>query len=130
MPQPSRRARWTARAWALSSGLAAGLAHPPFGVLPGLLGFAVLMWLLDLAGPNRLRSAFFRGWLAGVGYFAISVWWIVETFQVDAVHQGWMAPFALILTAGGLALFWGLAGLLYRVLKPRGAWKVLVFAGS
>jgi apolipoprotein N-acyltransferase len=130
MPQTSRRAAWTARAWALSAGLAAGLAHPPFGVLPGLLGFAVLLWLLDLSGPRRLHSAFFRAWLAGVGYFAIGVWWIVEPFQVDAVHQGWMAPIALILMAGGLALFWGLAGLAYRAAKPRGPWRLLVFAGS
>ena len=30
----------------------------------------------------------------------------------------------------GLALFWGLAGLAYRALRPRSAWKVLVFAGA
>jgi apolipoprotein N-acyltransferase len=40
-----------------------------------------------------------------------------------------MAPFALLLMAGGLALFWGAAALAYRALRPRGFARVLVFAG-
>lgn len=126
MTQPSG---WTARGLALLAGLAAGLAHPPFGVLPGLLGYALLLVLLTADGPRPRRSAFFRGWLAGLGYFAISMFWITEPFMVDAKNQGWMAPFALVMMAGGLALFWGVAGLLYRVLNPRGFARVLVFAG-
>jgi apolipoprotein N-acyltransferase len=130
----SRRSAWTARLWALCAGLAAGLAHPPFGVLPGLLGFALLLALLDAQGPRPLRQAFFRGWLAGIGYFAISVWWVVEPFMVDAKNQGWMAPFALVLMAAGLALFWGGAALAYRALTPRpgrasALLRVVVFAG-
>jgi apolipoprotein N-acyltransferase len=109
--------------------LAAGFAHPPFGFLPGLLGYALLLAVVDAEGPRPLRSAFFRGWLAGVGYFAVGVWWITEPFMVDAKEQGWMAPFALVLMAGGLAAFWGAAALLYRALKARGAAGVLVFAG-
>jgi len=120
---------WVARGLALLSGVAAGLAHPPFGVLPGLLGYALLLALIDADGPRPLRSALFRGWLGGVGYFSVGVWWITEPFMVDAKEQGWMAPFALVLMAAGLALFWGLAGLAYRALKTGGVAKVLVFAG-
>jgi len=125
----TRPSGWTARGLALLAGLAAGLAHPPFGFLPGLLGYALLLMLLDAPGPRPWRSVFFRGWLAGVGYFAVSVWWITEPFMVDAKAQGWMAPFALVMMAGGLALFWGVAGLLYRALNPRSFARVLVFAG-
>ncbi|HSV02351.1 MAG TPA: apolipoprotein N-acyltransferase [Phenylobacterium sp.] len=121
---------WIARLSALAAGLAAALAHPPFGVLPGLLGYALLLRLLDQAGPRPLRSAFFRAWLAGVGYFGLGCWWIVEPFFVDAKDQAWMAPIALPLTAGGFALFWGLAGLLYRVATPRGPARLIVFAGA
>lgn len=120
----------TARLGALAAGLAAGLAHPPFGLLPGLLGYAVLLRLVEEDGPRPLRSAFFRGWLAGVGYFAISVWWVVEAFLVDAAAHGWMAPFALMFMAAGLALFWGVALLLYRLIAPPGVLRVLAFAGS
>jgi apolipoprotein N-acyltransferase len=122
-------AGWTARFLALAAGLAAALAHPPFGILPGLLGYALLLVLLSSEGPRPRRSAFFRGWLAGLGYFAVSMFWITEPFMVDAKNQGWMAPFALVMMAGGLALFWGAAGLLYRVLNPRSFARVLVFAG-
>jgi apolipoprotein N-acyltransferase len=117
--------------WALVAGLAAGIAHPPFGVLPGLLGYALLLRAIEADTPRPLRSAFFRGWLAGVGYFAVGVWWVVEPFLVDAAVHGWMAPFALILMAGGLALFWGAAALAYRAaIGPRrGLARVFVFAG-
>ena len=120
---------WTARGISLLAGVAAGFAQPPFGVLPGLLGYGLLLALIDAAGPRPLRSATLRGWLAGLGYFAVGTWWIVEPFMVDAKEQGWMAPFALILLSGGLALFWAAAALLYRALKVRGAAGVLVFAG-
>ncbi|RAK57212.1 apolipoprotein N-acyltransferase [Phenylobacterium deserti] len=122
---------WALRLGALLAGLAAGLAHPPFGLLPGLLGYALLLGLLDQPSARPLRQGFFRGWLAGVGYFAVSVWWVVEPFMVDAANQGWMAPFALVLMAGGLALFWGLAGLLYTAVRPQSAaLRVLVLAGA
>jgi apolipoprotein N-acyltransferase len=120
---------WAMRLWALCAGLGAGLAHPPFGVLPGLLGYALLLGLLDTTGERPLRQAFFRGWLAGLGYFGVGCWWIVEPFFVDAQHQAWMAPIALPLMAGGLALFWGGAALLYRWIGHRGIARVFVFAG-
>ena len=120
---------WSGRGLALLAGLAAGLAHPPFGLVIGPLGYALLLVLIDADGPRPLRSALFRGWLAGTGYFSVGMWWIVEPFMVDAREQGWMAPFALILMAGGLALFWGLAALAYRALKTRGTGRILVFAG-
>lgn len=126
---------WTARGAALLAGLAAGIAPPPFGVLPGLLGYALMLRLVEAppivtrTAARPLRQAFFRGWLTGLGYFAVSVWWIVEPFMVDAKTQGWMAPFALVFLAGGLAVFWGAAALLHRALKPAGFLRVLVFAG-
>ena len=122
---------WRARSLALLAGLAAALAHPPFGILPGLLGYAVLLWLLDAVdGPRPLRTAFLRGWLMGLSYFGVSTWWIAEAFMVDAANQGWMAPFAVAAMAAGMALFWGLAAVLYRLLRPAGVRRVLVFAGA
>ena len=115
---------------ALAAGLGAALAHPPFGVLPGLAGYALLLWLVDTADQARpLRSAFWRGWLAGAAYFGLGTWWIAEAFLVDIVHHGWMAPFAVILMAGGIALFWGLACLIYRWTAVTGVARFLVFAG-
>jgi len=124
------RPRWYAPLTALAGGLAAGLAHPPFGVIVGLLGFSLILLRLEtIHGERPRRSAFLLGWLAGLGYFGVSTWWIGEPFLVEPEIYGWMAPFAIVLMGGGLALFWGLAALAYRALRPRSAWKPIVFAG-
>jgi apolipoprotein N-acyltransferase len=115
-------------AWlvAVMAGLLAALAHPPFGFLPGLLAYGVMMRLGD-AAPSRW-SAFRRGWFVGLGYFGLGCWWVAEAFLVDAETFGWMAPFAVILLAGGLALFWGAALALYRALALKGVARLLAFA--
>jgi len=114
----------------LIAGAGTALAFPPFGFLPGLLGYAVLLSAFDAADPARpLRSAFWRGWLAGAVFFLISTWWVAEAFFVDPEKHGWQAPFAVAGMAGGLGLFWGLVGLGYRLLKPAGPLRVLAFAG-
>jgi len=117
---------WRDRLLALGAGGAAAIAHPPFGFLPGLLGYGLLLWLTDRAA--NARSAFLRGWLAGTTYFAVSVWWIAEAFYVD-IRQAWMAPFAILFLATGLALFWGAATALYKRFAPAGVLRVIAFAG-
>ncbi len=126
----SRRDRLILRfgriALALLAGAGAALAHPPFGVLPGLLGYALLMLLAERS--RTVRGGFWMGWLAGFAYFLISCWWVAEAFLVNPA-QAWMAPFAASLLPIGLGLFWGAATALYRRLAPVGATRVLVFAG-
>ncbi len=94
--------------------MATGLA--PLGLwwlaLPAL---ATALWLARKTTPGQ--SAWV-GWLVGVGYFGTGLNWIVEPFMVDAAADGWMAPFALVLMAGGLALFWA-AGLGIGASLPR-----------
>jgi apolipoprotein N-acyltransferase len=110
---------------ALAAGAAAALAHPPFGILPGLLGYALLMFLSERS--TTVRGAFWMGWLAGFGYFFISCWWVAEAFLVNA-EQAWMAPFAASGLPIGLGLFWGTATALYRRFLPSGMKRVLFFA--
>ena len=72
-------------------------------------------------------TAFFNGWAFGLGYFALALHWIVQPFMVDAARDGWMAPFALLFMATGLALFWAAAFGAARSLAPgRGAALALV----
>jgi len=93
---------------ALAAGALAALGQAPFSVVAaGVLGlFAGLALFLAARG---WRAAFAAGWAFGTGYFAVALFWIVEPFLVDVARHGWMAPFALVLMAGGLALFWGAA---------------------
>ncbi|MDO9587838.1 MAG: apolipoprotein N-acyltransferase [Brevundimonas sp.] len=110
---------------ALAAGAAAALAHPPFGFLPGLAGYALLMFLAERS--TSVRGGFWMGWLAGVAYFFISCWWVAEAFLVNPA-QAWMAPFAASLLPIGLGLFWGTATALYRRFLPGGVKRVLFFA--
>jgi apolipoprotein N-acyltransferase len=122
---------WSARGLAVLAGVAPALAHPPWGLWPGLFGFALIFALVDRPSPVRpLRSSFFRGWLAGCGYFTISLIWLVQPFLIDAKEQAWMAPFALAGVVAGMALFWGSACLLFTIVKGPGAVRVLAFAAA
>lgn len=96
------------RRWALAALATGALAAPgqaPWGLWPlTILGMAGLFWLIARA-PSA-RAAFWRTIVAGLGHFVPVMVWIVDPFLVDAAATGWMAPFALGLMAGGMALFW------------------------
>lgn len=116
---------------ALIVGLAAALAHPPFGLLfPGLLAYPAL--LLLGARSVSTRSAFWRGWLAGFAYFFLGCWWVAEAFLVDP-NQAWMAPFAACLLPAGMGLFWGAPLALFQRLRrsrtDRSVADALLFTG-
>jgi apolipoprotein N-acyltransferase len=68
-----------------------------------------------------------RAWVFGTVHFAVALHWIVEPFLVDAAKTGWMAPFALIFLAGGLALFWAAAGALAHWLSAGSRFAPLCF---
>ena len=111
------------------AGLVTATGQAPLSLWPvALLGFALLFH--DHLGAATPRRAARTGWLFGTGYFAGALFWIVEPFLVDLARDGWMAPFALVFMAGGLALFWGGAAWLAKALAPRGLAAVLVLAGA
>lgn len=116
----------------VGGGLAA-LAHPPYGVLPGLFGWAAILhaWSLDAPAGRRGWAAFARGWAAGTGYLLVCTLWIGEAFLVDAAAHAWQAPFAIIGLSAGVGLLWGAAGLLCAWLAPRrGVGRVALFAAA
>ena len=114
-------------ALAAAAGAASALAQPPLSwPIVLFLAMPLLLWLLDgTAGP---RAAFAVGWAAGAGHFAAALFWIVEPFLVQPEIFGWMAPFALVGMAGGLALFWAVPFALARAWWPPGVWRVFVLA--
>ncbi|PRY85628.1 apolipoprotein N-acyltransferase [Donghicola tyrosinivorans] len=106
----------------LFAGALAALGQAPFDLLPALIaGLSAVIWLTATAPRPWVAAR--RAWLGGTGYFAVSLSWIVEPFMIEPEIYGWMAPFALVFMAAGLALFWGLAGWLALRLRG-GIWAV------
>ena len=116
-PRPRRSRRPLS---ALGAGALGGLGLVPFALVPVGLAGLVLSMVLWRKAPT-VKGAFGIGWLVGVGYFAVTLHWIVEPFLVDIARHAWMAPFALVFTAGGFALFWGGAFAAARWLAPSDA---------
>lgn len=86
-------------------GASVGLGQVPFAF--PLVAVAALVAVFMLA--ERGGAGFSAGWAFGAGYFALTLHWITEPFLVEPERTGWMAPFALVVAAAGLALFWGIA---------------------
>jgi apolipoprotein N-acyltransferase len=104
-------------------GAFAALGHEAW--MSGVLAVTAALVVAFLIVPDSRRAAAWFGWLLGLGYFAVTMRWLVEPFLVDPERHGWMAPFAIILMAGGLALFWALAFWLARWIAGRGALVML-----
>lgn len=120
MSRAKRQRRKTSQGgWGLAlnllagAGIAAGQA--PLGAW--YIAFPSLVWALSrMARPDSsVRSAAFAGWMVGTGYFVCALSWIVSPFLIEPEKYGWMAPFALVALALGLALFWALAAGLARL---------------
>nr|WP_090113971.1 apolipoprotein N-acyltransferase [Limimaricola pyoseonensis] len=103
------------------AGALAALGLAPWGLWPLTLAALLLASVLRPFATTR-GGAFLTGWALGAGWFGLGLSWIVEPFLVDVARHGWMAPFALVLMAGGLALFWGAAW----ALAHRRGWPLLL----
>ncbi|MFD0858410.1 apolipoprotein N-acyltransferase [Roseovarius aquimarinus] len=117
-----RRSGWGRAALGLSCfalGAAAALGQAPWSLWPvSFIAFAGLYAIF--ARAETWRAAAWIGLAGGAGYFALALSWIVEPFLIDIPRHGWMAPFALVFSAAGFALFWAGAQAGARALVPSG----------
>lgn len=115
---------WRRRGTAFFAGVLSALAMPPFFVFPVLwVTFPILVWLIDGAVAearsgriSRLRPAFLAGWWFGFGYFLAGLWWVGNSFLVQADEFGWLLPVAVLLLPAALAILWGLGAALAQLL--------------
>lgn len=109
---------WRMTVGHLLTGAAVALGQAPLSAW--YLAFPALIYALwrisQASGP---KAAAWAGWLVGAGYFAAYLTWIVSPFFVDPWVYGWMAPFAVVLMALGLGLFWGAAAALAAFFPQR-----------
>lgn len=105
-------------------GALAALGQAPFDLPLVMIAAMAVAISASAVAQTAWRAAVF-GWCFGFGYFAVALHWIVSPFLVDAARHGWMAPFAVVLLATGMALFWGAAFWGARRLSP-GHWGLLL----
>lgn len=100
-------------------GAVCNLGHAPFFVWPVfILGIALFMLRLDGIGATDkpARAGFGRGLSFGLGYFLFGFYWIGSAFIARGPDFIPIMPFAVLLFATGLALFWAVAGAIYAKL--------------
>ena len=110
--------------------LAIGYGDSVLGSFHGIIGLILIVAFMPL---DHTKRAAIYGWLVGLGYFGWTLRWIIEPFFVDVARHGWMAPFALLLMAGGLALFWALGFGVARALGRRNgavAWLPITLSAT
>lgn len=108
VPAALDAAPWRRYAVILVLGAASALALPPFYVVPLLWPGLIGLCLLSVSAATW-RQAALIGWLFGVGWFAVGLYWIANAFLVDAETYGFLAPFAVIGMAVGMAIYPALA---------------------
>lgn len=121
---------------AFLAGLIGVLALPPFGFFAALfVSFSLLVWLLDGAtgAPEagflrRLAPAFRIGWFFGFGYFVGGLWWLGNALLVEADAFAWAVPLAVLGLPAFLAIYYGLAAALARLLWSDGIGRIAALA--
>ncbi len=131
--QTSCLSGWRAALLLLLAGGFGALAMAPLHVWPAfIIAFAVLIWSLDGARKSNrpVRSAFWRGYVFGMGYFLAGTFWVGFAFANRGPEFLPLIPLALPAFATLLAVFWGLAGAAYVLIAQRTEWRILVFAAA
>ncbi|MFC3163202.1 apolipoprotein N-acyltransferase [Ciceribacter thiooxidans] len=125
-------------ALAMFAGALGALALPPYGFLAALfVAFTLLVWLLDgTAGHSAngtslgLRSSFLVGWFFGFGYFVAGLWWLGHALLLEADEFAWALPLAVVGLPAVLAVFYGLATFVARLLWSDGFGRILALAAG
>lgn len=122
---------WQRMLLAAALGVIGALGLAPTSIWVATVSALLAVPALFQASRSRTEAAL-TGWAFATGYFGYALLWIVEPFLIDIARHGWMAPFALIFMAGGLALFWaaafGLAAMPWRTAERR-TWLLILSLG-
>lgn len=122
---------------AVLAGAIGALALPPFDIFASMfISFTLLVWLLDGATGNAdtgragLSSSFWTGWLFGLGYFVCGLWWLGNALLLEADEFAWAIPLAVLGLPAVLAIFYGLATMLARLVWSDGMGRIAALAAA
>jgi apolipoprotein N-acyltransferase len=129
-------AGWHRALAAFLAGAVAAFSQSPFDFFAAcFVSFPILVWLLDGAsaqpGENLLRRAlrpFIIGWWFGFGYFLAGIWWIGNALLVEADLFAWALPLAVLGLPALIAVFYGVAIAVARLLWSDGIGRIAALA--
>lgn len=129
---------WRRAALAFLAGALAVLAQAPFDFFAVcFVSFPLLVWLLDGVTAERgeglvrrLKPAFLLGWWFGFGYFVAGLWWIGNALLVEAEEFAWALPLAVLALPAVLAIFYGFATALARMIWANDIGRIAALAAS
>lgn len=127
---------WRRIVMLVGAGAVAGLSVSPFFFLPTLfVGLPVLVWALDGAEKGVgwrwfFGAAFSIGFWFGLGYFILAIHWIGIAFFAEGNWIPFLAPFAVLLLAAVLALFWAFATAVAHLLWSDSPFRIVMLAGA
>ncbi|OJF90503.1 apolipoprotein N-acyltransferase [Pararhizobium antarcticum] len=127
---------WRRALVAVLAGAIAVLALPPLGIFAApFVSFTLLVWLLDGASGDpdagivrRSLPAFAIGWWFGFGYFLGGIWWLGNALLVEADEFAWALPLAVIGLPAVLAVYYGLAAAVARLIWSDGMGRITALA--
>lgn len=112
---------------ALTAGALSALGFAPMHLFPLLLlGFAVLLWLLDSAATVRRAASL--GWIFGFGQFAVGLYWIAISFRYQSNMPPALGLPAVLLLVGAFAVYPAIAAAVARRFWSERARRALVLA--
>lgn len=129
---------WRRVVLTIAAGALCTFALPPYNFpAVGFVGFPLLVWLLDgvVVDPGRslirrMAPAFVTGWLFGFGYFVAGLWWLGAAMLVDAAAFAAFIPLAVLGLPAILAIYYGLATALARLVWSDSALRIFALAGA
>ncbi len=129
---------WRRVVLSIGAGALCTFALPPYNFpAVGFIGFPLLVWLLDgvVIDPGRslirrMAPAFVTGWLFGFGYFVAGLWWLGAAMLVDAAAFAAFIPLAVLGLPAILAIYYGLAAALARLVWSDSALRIFALAGA
>ncbi len=105
------------------SGAIATFSIPPFSFLPVLFCFGFGIYSINYA--STLLKTFIAAWFFGLGWFLFGLYWIGSAFIVADKYHIFLMPIAIVLLPSLLALFWGCACIIAKLLSENKTFSII-----
>ena len=104
----------------ITLGMLTSLSLPPlnFFIINFLTFSLFFLFLIRKNEKTRGVIFFLYGWSFGFGYFITNLYWISISLTFDQDFK-FLIPLTIFLIPGFLAIFYGLAAFLFKILKPK-----------